>query len=64
MDEDLIREIAIEMSELKTEFDSRMLALNRKLKIALGDVKPCVKTTEFLCRNGKVRPIRKHGGKK
>jgi hypothetical protein len=64
MDQELIREIAIEITELKTEFDSRMSALNRKLKIALGDVEPCVKTTEFLCRNGKVRPIRKQGERK
>jgi arylsulfatase A-like enzyme len=33
MQEDLIREIAIEISELKSEFDSRISALHRKLKI-------------------------------
>lgn len=64
MKEDLIREIAVEISELKNEFDSRISALHRKLKIALGDTTPPVKVTEFVGWDGKARPIRKRGGKK
>jgi hypothetical protein len=61
--EDLIREIAVEISELKDEFDSRINTLHRKLKIALGDTIPAAKVTEFVCRDGKTRPIR-NGGRK
>ena len=64
MNEQLVREVAIEISELKNEFDSRIAALHRKLKIALGDTAPPVKVTEFVCRNGSVRPIKKQGAKK
>jgi hypothetical protein len=61
VNQDLIREVAAEISELKTEFDSRIAALHRKLKIALGDTRPPVKVTEFVCRSGKTRPIKKQG---
>lgn len=64
MNEQIVREIAIELAELKNEFDSRVSALHRKLKIALGDTKPPAKVTEFACRNGKVRTIKKQEGRK
>jgi len=63
MNEQMVREITIEISELKNEFDSRISALHRKLKIALGDMAPPVKVTEFVCRNGKTRDIKARGKK-
>jgi len=58
MREDLIREIATELAELQKDFDARIFALNRKLRIALGDVKPAPKIVEFVGRDGITRPIK------
>jgi hypothetical protein len=63
MQEELIREIVIEIAELEKEFNKRITALYRKLKIALGDVKPAPVITQFTRRDGTTRTIKK-GGKK
>ena len=63
MNPELVREVAIEIAELKTEFDSRINALHRKLKIALGDVTPMPTVTEFRGRDGVCRPIKKRAKK-
>lgn len=53
MQEDLLRDIAIEIDELKTAFDKKLTELHRKLRIALGDVKERPKLTEFVSHDGK-----------
>lgn len=59
MDTTLLREITIEIAELQRDFDARILSIHRKLRIALGDVKPAPKMTELVGWDGKARTIKK-----
>jgi hypothetical protein len=49
----LLRQIAIEMADLEQEFAKKMEALRRKLRIALGDIKPRNSAVRFELPNGK-----------
>jgi hypothetical protein len=53
MNQELLREISIEMEELETRFARDMEALRRKLRIALGDLRPRQTVVEFKAPNGK-----------
>lgn len=47
METQAIREILLEMDELRKDFDARWSGLERKLKIAIGDVRERPKVVEF-----------------
>ena len=51
--EQLLREIAIEMQEMEDRHQKEISALRRKLRIALGDIKPRKCVVEFRLPNGK-----------
>lgn len=51
--ERLLREIALEMTELEREFATKIDGLRRKLRIAIGDIKPRQSVVRFEGRNGK-----------
>jgi hypothetical protein len=56
-DETLLREINIELAEVERDFALRMLAIRKKLKLALGDVRQRPPVIEFVSPDGKTRPI-------
>jgi hypothetical protein len=56
-DETILREIAVEMADMEQNFARKMEAIRRKLKLALGDVKPRKPVVEFVSKDGKTRSI-------
>lgn len=54
MQDQILREIAIEMQELEADFSRKMEAMRRKLRIALGDIKPRKSVVEFKNKKGKT----------
>jgi hypothetical protein len=61
--ENILREIAVEMTDLEQDFARKMEAIRRKLKLALGDVKPRTPVVEFVSKDGKTHSIARRKGR-